>query len=422
MHVESGDIFTLSCLPRNFQTEVIVDVKARGAVTLARPSRPYELLIVSEQNLSLKFSSGSSAKSNLFQIESIGEANRCRVRCFAQSNREPPIYLGFRQSSHWCAGPLDHLDHSEFTLERTRTDSSSFDLCLLPWQRERFVAEGYLHVPHALPPDMIDAALHVINRELGTVGSLVAGGVQEGKGKLVGLDAHPTLCSVITKGAKGLVESFLGKDNLNLSRISAHIALRFPQELTEVPSLRWHTDGLRQGRRHGFSLLVGVVLSDVLGEDCGNLLLWPGSHVPIHLATADDTGRIDSDALLALMRSQHHFDNSRQSTTLPSVHINEPDLPYLGVPLSVCARRGDVIVLHPDLAHCGGSNHSSSIRYMLYFRLRCNTICLGNEVVSDWDSISRAHAEDMWVDLVGVRETALSMQDYLNRKWCKGGS
>jgi len=81
-------------------------------------------------------------------------------------------------------------------------------------------------------------------------------------------------------------------------------AVRFPQTVDALVaggaacSFRaggrsWHTDGLRQGKNHSFSLLVGVALSDTDrgGEDdCssgggggggsgGNLCVWPGSHV-----------------------------------------------------------------------------------------------------------------------------------------------
>ena len=31
-----------------------------------------------------------------------------------------------------------------------------------------------------------------------------------------------------------------------------------------------------------YSLLVGVFLSDISGDMCGNLIVWPGSHILIH--------------------------------------------------------------------------------------------------------------------------------------------
>ena len=45
---------------------------------------------------------------------------------------------------------------------------------------------------------------------------------------------------------------------------------------------QWHVDGLRQGSRHSFSLLLGICCSKVSAEYCGNLVVWPGSHRLIH--------------------------------------------------------------------------------------------------------------------------------------------
>ena len=44
----------------------------------------------------------------------------------------------------------------------------------------------------------------------------------------------------------------------------------------------WHTDGLRQGKKHSFSLLVGIDLSDTIVPNNGNLCVWPKSHLHIH--------------------------------------------------------------------------------------------------------------------------------------------
>ena len=419
MSLVSGDVVTLFCPDKGFVTELLVDVRGKeGLLTFASPSRPYDLLTVSERTLALKFSSNASPRSCLFEIEFLqGRGNDCRLRCFPQTKREPYIYLGFRDSGAWCAGELANLECSVFSLERKDGCNGSVERKLMLWQRERFVLEGYLHMPSVIPADMVESCLRLINKELGTVGSLVPGGVQEGRGKLDGLNAHPLLCSLITRAAKDVLECFLGPGNLNTDRVSAQVALRFPQEATERLPLRWHTDGLRQGRRHGFSLLVGVALSDVLEDECGNLLLWPGSHVPIHHATADDSGRIDSARLTHFMGIAPPSSEEMHSSS--SIHVNDPDLPDLGEAFSLRARRGDIVVMHPDLAHCGGNNYSSSIRYMLYFRLRARRIAgeVDLAVNRDWAEISAAHADDMWADLAGVRETAAMMVDYFRRKW-----
>ena len=50
-------------------------------------------------------------------------------------------------------------------------------------------------------------------------------------------------------------------------------------EKKAIDQTKWHTDGLRQGRSHGFSVLLGICLSDTSQDFQGNLLLWPGSHL-----------------------------------------------------------------------------------------------------------------------------------------------
>ena len=53
----------------------------------------------------------------------------------------------------------------------------------------------------------------------------------------------------------------------------------------------WHTDGLRQGKKHSFSLLLGVALSDMTAPDVGNLFVWPGSHLVVHRLMRHPDGR-----------------------------------------------------------------------------------------------------------------------------------
>lgn len=51
--------------------------------------------------------------------------------------------------------------------------------------------------------------------------------------------------------------------------------------------------------------------------------------------------------------------------------------------------------LHPDLAHGGAPNYSSSIRQMMYFRVRLQS--------ESWPDLADIHMQDMWVDLQGVK-------------------
>jgi len=97
-----------------------------------------------------------------------------------------------------------------------------------------------------------------------------------------GIAHHKTIRALYYGEAQALAEALLGPGCCDDSNLAAQIALRFPEcdddgDDPTSPSTgtkdmpMWHTDGLRQGRRHPFSLLVGVCLSDVAEERSGNL-------------------------------------------------------------------------------------------------------------------------------------------------------
>ena len=114
---------------------------------------------------------------------------------------------------------------------------------------------------------------------------------------------------------------------------SCQIALRFPERehVTELRNDSWHTDGERKSRRHPFTLLVGVCLSDCVSSlNRGTLCVWPRQHLNPRLAERPDIGK----------------------------------------PVQVPMRCGDVVLCHSELPHCGAPNRSCDIRYMIYFRVR----------------------------------------------------
>jgi hypothetical protein len=66
------------------------------------------------------------------------------------------------------------------------------------------------------------------------------------------------------------------------------IALRFPNEppARGIGQLGHHIDGiptdnngLEKGKLYPFNMLVGVYLQDVLEDDAGNLVVFPGTHM-----------------------------------------------------------------------------------------------------------------------------------------------
>ena len=180
-----------------------------------------------------------------------------------------------------------------------------------------------------------------------------------------------------------IVERFLGAGNAD-PNVGAQVALRFSggvhDDLTASGSAvrrklggrDWHTDGMRQGRKHSFSILLGVALSDMAVEDVGNLCVWPGSHRFCHSAMRHPDGKIQRD------RGWEAGDGA---------------LPDLGAPTQLLLRAGDIVLAHSELAHAGGPHLGPDIRYMVYFRVRHR----------GWGGMADAFLRDMWCDYEGLK-------------------
>eukprot|EP00747_Dinoflagellata_sp_TGD_P210403 gnl/TRDRNA2_/TRDRNA2_83677_c0_seq1.p1 gnl/TRDRNA2_/TRDRNA2_83677_c0~~gnl/TRDRNA2_/TRDRNA2_83677_c0_seq1.p1 ORF type:complete len:489 (+),score=96.01 gnl/TRDRNA2_/TRDRNA2_83677_c0_seq1:55-1521(+) len=185
------------------------------------------------------------------------------------------------------------------------------------------------------------------------------------------------------------LERLIGPGCLDM-RFGVQVALRFPgirDDLvaggaavrTNVTGRDWHTDGLRQGKKHPFTLLVGIALSDMMDENAGNLCVWPGSHHFTHKHMRWPDGKI-------------HRERGWDSCDGP--------LPDLGPPQQLKLRAGDVLLAHSGLAHCGGPLLGPDVRYMTYFRVRHKA----------WQTMcdEGLFADNMWHDLEGLRDVELT--------------
>ena len=145
----------------------------------------------------------------------------------------------------------------------------------------------------------------------------------------------------------------------------------------------WHTDGLRQGKKHSFSLLVGVALSDMLAQDEGNLCVWPGSHRTAHALMRWPDGKVRREAAAP-----------GPGGGAGEGSWDEGALPDLGAPVQLRLRAGDVLLAHSELCHCGGPHTGAELRYALYYRVRH----------AHWPAMvaERRLQRDMWCDLEGV--------------------
>ena len=208
--------------------------------------------------------------------------------------------------------------------------------------------DGFVHVPGAVPFALVHRALHAINRSLGQ-------GIDP---RQIGTFRAQSFCPELRKarvitdllyegGAWPLAQSLLGAGRVKRPG-SGQIALAFP---TRGPAATPHphldgmytpANGVPRGQVLSFTMLVGVMLSDVEAAESGNLVVWPGTH-------------------------QVYQDYFRQRGPRALLEgMPEVDLPR---PLSVTGRAGDVVLCHYQLAHAAGANTSPHIRYAAYFRL-----------------------------------------------------
>ena len=204
--------------------------------------------------------------------------------------------------------------------------------------------------------------------------------------------AHPTptaaFCASLADKSPAwtYAQRLLGRGKVQRVR-GAQIALRAPTTKARtrttggtagpstLPPTQWHIDGMGKGKHSPFSILMGVTLSPVVAPNSGNFCVFPGSHTE----------------LLPLLREQVEAGSALFS--------NEGDQskPQFHNGVQVLAMPGDVVLAHQKLAHRGGPNDSSAIRYQVYFRLthKDHASLLDSGVLLD----------DLWVEFEGLGET-----------------
>lgn len=120
-----------------------------------------------------------------------------------------------------------------------------------------------------------------------------------------------------------------------------------------------------------FTLLAGILMSDQLSENSGNLWVWPGTHLT-HAAYFREHG--------------------------PHLHCAYPpiDLPE---PEQIKGRAGDLLLAHYLLGHnIGGNYESERTRRALYFRINAR----------DHESRRGEFLQDPWLDYAPLRHTSRS--------------
>jgi len=227
---------------------------------------------------------------------------------------------------------------------------------LPPEELRRFREEGYVVLRGAVPQELVRNALRVINYSLGKPDCWQA-------------DSNPLNAGQLMPKITGGFDDILGRSPALWSAVNVllgpgdyggkrqpQVALRFPRAPEEGfdapdrrPRTQYHIDGMGQGQTKlcPFSLLCGVALSDQSRPNCGNLHVFPRSHL--------------STELREYYRSKIADEGQGESDT------QKPDV---GEPTQVLLAPGDVVLAHQLLAHRIGINRSAHIRYQLFYRIR----------------------------------------------------
>lgn len=251
-------------------------------------------------------------------------------------------------------------------------------------QLVEFYERGFLHCRGVVAGALVDAALRVINSELGR--GINAADFHRGREGDVLRDGRRRLvyCPAASRHAavrdlygrspvRGLVASLLGTEpRPPPDPGGAQVALTFPDAANARPerwftregisrSRGWHIDGLaRDGEVGSFSLLVGVYLSEA-PRFGGNLTVFPGAHHAMgeHIRGHGDAG---------LLRGE-----------LP--HLDLPD------PHQLVVRPGDCVLASYHLPHTVAPNVSPNVRYATYFRVKAHR-----------ERTDRGSLFNMWLD------------------------
>ena len=307
-----------------------------------------------------------------------------------------------------------------------------FNVQLSTEQKRQFINQGFIQIENVIDKKLIAKAVAAINQQ---IGKGIPSGPEAAAFKLVrgGLGywpelAHkPVILDLLYKSPLATyIEQLVGKYH---PCAMGQIALRFPghsclhseehSDLTNLMNIGrkvnnlfgknqpdpidehdfdtdfvvpmnwrqfWHVDGLPNDLQHAmfpkgsvmqFTLLVGILLTDLPKPLAGNLAVFPGSHQVIQ----DHINLYNLDPKEVL----------KTSATNGSV----PPIQFKELIHQITGKAGDVILCHYQLAHTVAPNASENIRYAVYFRVHHNTRQQG--------VFKPAAMHDIWLEYDGIR-------------------
>jgi hypothetical protein len=234
-------------------------------------------------------------------------------------------------------------------------------------QLSEFAERGFVLVPQSVSPELVAGASDAID---GLIADTPPGpDVRGPRNYFAESTQAPTLLALLMDSpAFALAESLTGAGTLEVPW-QVQVALNIPP-FPHRPGMH-HIDGAPagdDGRPGTFTLLAGVLMSDQLVEDAGNLWVWPGTH----LTHAEYFREHGPDAFFA-------------AGGYPPIRLPAPE--------QIRGKAGDLLLAHYLLGHNIGGNTAAAARRAVYFRVKR----FGHD--PRW----REFLQDPWLDYDAVR-------------------
>lgn len=254
-------------------------------------------------------------------------------------------------------------------------------MALTEEQKRGFFRDGFLHVTDVVPSRLVARARRAINNSLGAgidPNQLVRFNNQSFCPEL--RDDSRLLRLATTPDVWSYVRALLG-DHRVVRPKGCQIALRFPlPEGTPRQITGGHIDGYHTPRNgvpddgvvRSFTMLLGIMLSDVPTPFSGNFTAWPGTHRRMARYFRD------------------HGVNTLHGGDVLSLGLRLPK------PVAVTGKAGDIVLAHYQVAHTVSPNLSGDIRYMCFFRLSVRGLANHRvesmlDIWRDWPKLRPVH-------------------------------
>jgi len=210
-------------------------------------------------------------------------------------------------------------------------------------QVNEFAERGYIVVPHVVPGDLLDKAGRRVDDV--TAADPPAAGKRGSHFYFLETKAEPALIAPLTSSpAFGMAEELAGRGTLEVPW-QVQVALNIPpySHRPGAPHIDAANAEPAEGPVRGtFTMLAGILMTDQLTENSGNLWVWPGTHLT-HAAYFRQHG-------------------PQMFCAYPPVNLPAPE--------QVTGHAGDLLLAHYLLGHnIGGNYESGQTRRALYFRI-----------------------------------------------------